>query len=215
MRSEASFRQRRANFHYLSSAPSSKLIPNFQEYTSMDTNIYILDVNYYLIPMCIYVREITNEEGQKLQRLLRRSKDPVEMRRAAVVLQSAQGFRVREIAKSQFYCEKQVRTIIKRFNEEGFVSLRSKYGGGRPPTFDRETRLDIVDAAMSRPEDVGLPFTQWSLTKLRAYLIKKGVIDTISIERLRQILKEEGFSYQRSKTWKESTDPNFEAKKNK
>jgi transposase len=164
--------------------------------------------------MCIYVREITNEEGQKLQRLVRRSKDPVEMRRAAVVLQSAQGFKVPEIARNQFYSEKHVRTIIKRFNEEGFPSLKSNYGGGRPPTFDKETRLDIVDTAMSRPHDLGLPFTQWSLTKLRAYLISEKVLDTISIERLRQILKEEGFSYQRSKTWKESTDPDFEAKKN-
>jgi transposase len=67
---------------------------------------------------------------------------------------------------------------------------------------------------MSRPQDLGLPFTQWSLTKLRAYLIQEKVVDTISIERLRQILEEEGFSYQRSKTWKESTDPDFEAKKN-
>jgi transposase len=167
-----------------------------------------------MIPMCIYVREITDEEGKKLQRLIRRSKDPVEMRRAAVVLQSAQGFKVREIARSQFYSEKHVRTIIKRFNEEGFSSLKSNYSGGRPPKFDKEIRLDIVDTAMSRPQDLGLPFTQWSLTKLKAYVIKEKVVDTISIERLRQILKEEGFSYQRSKTWKESTDPDFEAKKN-
>ena len=167
-----------------------------------------------MIPMCIYVREITEKEGQKLQKLLRRSKDPVEMRRAAVVLQSAQGFKVSEIARSQFYSKKQVRKIINRFNEEGFPSLKSNYTGGRPPRFRREVRLDIVDTAMSRPEDLGLPFTQWSLTKLKACLIKKGIVDSISIERLRQILKEEGFSYQRSKTWKESTDPDFEPKKN-
>lgn len=164
--------------------------------------------------MCIYVREITNKEGQRLQRIIRRSRDPVEVRRAAVVLQSAQGFKVPVIAKSQFYSEKHVRIIIKRFNEEGFSSLKSNYGGGRPPKFDKEIRLDIVDTAMSRPQDLGLPFTQWSLTKLRAYLIKENVVDSISIEKLRQILKEEGFSYQRSKTWKESTDPDFEAKKN-
>jgi transposase len=121
--------------------------------------------------MCISVREITNEEGQKLQRLVRRSKDPVEMRRAAVVLQSAQGFKVPEIARNQFYSEKHVRTIIKRFNEEGFPSLKSNYGGR--PTFDKDTRLDIVDTAMSRPHDLGLPFTQWSLTKLRVYLISE------------------------------------------
>lgn len=164
--------------------------------------------------MCIRVREITVEEGQRIQRLVRRSKDPVEMRRAAVILQSVQGFKVPEIARSQFYSEKQVRAIIKGFNKEGFSSLKSKYRGGCPPKFDRETRLNIVDTAMSRPHDLGLPFTQWSLSKLRAYVIKKKVVETISIERLRQILQEEGFSYQKSKTWKESNDPHFEPKKN-
>lgn len=138
----------------------------------------------------------------------------MEVRRAAVVLQSVQGSKVPEIARNQFYSEKQVRKIINRFNEEGFASLKSQYGGGRPSTFDEETRFTIVDTAMSRPQDLGLPFTQWSLTKLKAYLIKEKMLDSISIERLRQILKEEGFSYQRSKTWKESKDPDFEAKKN-
>jgi transposase len=164
--------------------------------------------------MCIYVREITNKEGQRLQKIIRRSRDPVEVRRAAVVLQSAQGFKVPVVARSQFYSEKHVRAIIKKFNKEGFSSLKSNYGGGRPPKFEKEIRLDIVDTAMSRPQDLGLPFTQWSLTKLKAHLIKENVVDSISIEKLRQILKEEGFSYQRSKTWKESNDPDYEAKKN-
>jgi len=164
--------------------------------------------------MCLYVREITNKKGERLRRLVRRSKDRVEMRRAAVILQSAQGFKVPKIARSQFYSEKHVRTIINRFNAKGFSSLRSNYGGGRPPKFDNEIRLDIVDVAMSRSQDLGLPFTHWSLEKLKEYLVSERIVDDISIERLRQILKEEGFSYQRSKTWKESNDPDFESKKN-
>ncbi len=36
--------------------------------------------------MCIYVREITNEEGNKLKRILRYSKDTVEVKRAQIVL---------------------------------------------------------------------------------------------------------------------------------
>jgi len=39
------------------------------------------------------------------------------------------------------------------------------------------------------------------------------VVEDISHERLRTLLREEGVSFQRLKTWKRSTDPDFEAKK--
>jgi len=40
-------------------------------------------------------------------------------------------------------------------------------------------------------------------------------IDYISHETIRRILQENGIKYRRTKTWKESNDPNFEIKKNK
>jgi hypothetical protein len=50
--------------------------------------------------MCIYVREITNEEGNQLKRILRRSSDSFKVKRAQVILASAQRMRVPEISKS-------------------------------------------------------------------------------------------------------------------
>jgi len=47
----------------------------------------------------------------------------------------------------------------------------------------------------------------------RDYVIERGIIESISIEWLRQILKERGIKYRRTKTWKESNDPEFEFKK--
>ncbi len=41
------------------------------------------------------------------------------------------------------------------------------------------------------------------------------MVDDISHEGLRQVLREEGVSFQRLKTWKVSNDPDFEAKKNR
>jgi hypothetical protein len=41
------------------------------------------------------------------------------------------------------------------------------------------------------------------------------VVDDISHEGLRVLLHEEGVSFQRLKTWKQSHDPDFEAKKNR
>jgi hypothetical protein len=36
--------------------------------------------------MCIYVREITNDEGNQLKRILRRSGDSFKVKRAQVIL---------------------------------------------------------------------------------------------------------------------------------
>jgi transposase len=50
---------------------------------------------------------------------------------------------------------------------------------------------------------------------LAEFLVAEGVVDDISHEGLRQVLREEGVSFQPIKTWKVSNDPDFEAKKNR
>ena len=67
----------------------------------------------------------------------------------------------------------------------------------------------------SRPTDHDLPFSTWSLSKLAEFLVAEGVVDDISHEGLRVLLREEGVSFQAIKTFKVSNDPDFEAKKNR
>ena len=63
--------------------------------------------------------------------------------------------------------------------------------------------------------DHDLPFSTWSLSKLAEFLVAEGVVDDISHEGLRVLLREEGVSFQVIKTYKQSNDPDFEAKKNR
>ena len=76
-------------------------------------------------------------------------------------------------------------------------------------------RREIKKVALSRPVDHNLPFSTWSLSKLAEFLVAEGVVDDISHEGLRVLLREEGVSFQVIKTYKQSTDPDFEAKKNR
>ena len=55
--------------------------------------------------MCIYVREITNEEGNRLKYILRRSSDKVKVKRAQIILASAQSMKVPEICKTLVFIE--------------------------------------------------------------------------------------------------------------
>lgn len=164
----------------------------------------------------IRVREISNEEGQKLLRIVRRSTGSVvTWRRAQMVLLSAQGMDVAQIAKVAFTSEDRVRAVLHNFNDDGFDSLYPKYAGGRPPTFTLPQRQAIKKIALARPQDHDLPFSTWSLSKLAEFLVAEGVVDDISHEGLRVLLREEGVSFQVIKTWKQSNDPDFEAKKNR
>jgi transposase len=61
---------------------------------------------------------------------------------------------------------------------------------------------------------LGLPFTTWSLSKLVDYLATTARI-RLSTETVRQIVHDAGVSWQATKTWKASKDPDFRAKKNR
>jgi transposase len=164
----------------------------------------------------IRVREITNDEGNRLLRIVRRSSGSVvTWRRAQMVLLSAQGMDVAQIATVAFTSPDRVREVLHNFNDDGFDSLVPKYAGGRPPTFTLPERREIKKIALSRPIDHDLPFSTWSLSKLAEFLVAEGVVDDISHEGLRVLLREEGVSFQVIKTWKQSNDPDFEAKKNR
>jgi transposase len=160
------------------------------------------------------IREIDDDEGRRLVRIIRRgSGSVVTWRRAQMVLLSAQGMDAAAIAKVAFTSEDRVRDVIRNFNADGFGSVYPRYKGGRPPKFTLPQRREIKKIAKSRPAEHDLPFSTWSLAKLADFLVAEGVVDDISHEGLRTLLREEGVSFQRIRTWKASKDPDDAAKK--
>jgi hypothetical protein len=130
-----------------------------------------------------------------------------------MVLWSAQGISVVQIAGLAFTSEDRVRDVLHNFNADGFESLYPRYAGGRPPVFTLAQRREIKKIAKSRPAEHGLPFSRWSLAKLADFLVAEGVVEDISHEGLRELLRAENISFQAVKTWKASADPDYAAKK--
>ncbi|MFF7243519.1 IS630 family transposase [Embleya sp. NPDC008237] len=162
----------------------------------------------------VRVREIDDDEGRRLLRIVRRGTGSVvTWRRAQMILLSAQAMSVARIAEVTFTSADRVRDVIHNFNADGFDSLTPKYKGGRPKTFTLPERREIKKTAKSKPAEHGLPFSTWSLAKLADFLVAEGVVDDISHEGLRVLLHEEGVSFQRVKTWKTSRDPDYAVKK--
>jgi transposase len=144
----------------------------------------------------VQVRSISNDEGNRLLRIVRRSSGSVvTWRRAQMVLLSAQGMDAAGIAEVTFTSPDRVRDVLHNFNADGFDSLKPRYAGGRPPKFDSDQRAQIKQIALGRPADHRLPFSTWSLSKLADFLVAEGVVEDISHEGLRVLLREQGVSF--------------------
>ncbi|MFF3878243.1 IS630 family transposase [Streptomyces sp. NPDC001978] len=158
----------------------------------------------------VFVRSVSMEEGRRLQQISRTAKDPVRLRRAIVVLMSAQGQTVKDITSLMQVGEDYVRDVIHAFNERGFDALDPKWSGGRPRAISERVREHIRLIARTSPADWGITgFAAWSLSKLAAHLAERHVVPRISRETLRRILHEGKVSWQTTTTWKASTDPDF------
>src|SRR3954465_4988400 len=84
----------------------------------------------------VQVRPISNDEGNRLLRIVRRGTGSVvTWRRAQMVLLSAQHMPVAKIAEVTFTSSDRVRDVLHNFNTDGFDSLYPRYAGGRPPKF--------------------------------------------------------------------------------
>ncbi len=82
----------------------------------------------------VRVRDISNDEGNRLLRIVRRGEGSVvTWRRAQIVLWSAQGMAVPQIAPLAFSSEDRVREVIHNFNDDGFDSLYPRVLGWAAP----------------------------------------------------------------------------------
>ena len=164
-------------------------------------------------PASVFVRDLNPDEAMRLRRMSRQSKVFALRQRAQILLASDSKVAAPEIARVLQTDENQVRRVIAAFNADGMESLRPPTGGGHPRRIDDDTREAIRDIALARPCDLGEPATRWSLCRLRRYLIRHKVVRSISKEHLRRVLNRMGITAQRTRTWKWSNDPLYDAKK--
>jgi len=161
-------------------------------------------------PPSVFVRPLLHEEAVRLKRLSRRAKHECTRQRASVLLASNVRMAVPQIAEMWHTDPSWVRKVIHEFNERGMDSLRPRYRGGRPRRITTEQRQRIVSVAGARPDKQGVPLTRWSLPRLSVQLGGEGIV--VSPRHLGALLAEAGLSFQRTRTWKASPDPDYEQK---
>ncbi len=103
---------------------------------------------------------------------------------------------------------------IRRFNRSGFRTFEQGANPkGRPPILRAEQLRALVEVALSSPLERGLPFASWSVPKLAEYCRRQGVLPPVTDEWVRRLLRRDGLTPQRIRTWKTSHDPAFDRKK--
>ncbi len=159
----------------------------------------------------VRIRPLRPFEKKRLLRMKRQRANTVNCRHARILLLSRGGVRNADIATRVDCSPQWVRAVIHRFNEDGIggvIWYPLWQTRDTPRKFSAATREEIAEIALSSPLSL-IGMKQWSLPKLRDYLVEQGIVAHISVEWLRQCLQRCKIRLRRTKTWKESTDPLF------
>jgi transposase len=162
----------------------------------------------------ITLRELTADERAELERVARsRTGEARLVQRAKIILGLAGGGRPSRVAAEVGVGRMAAYDWLKRFNAGGIPGLKDRPRSGRPPTYTADQRAEVVAAALTKPEALGLPFASWTLDRLAAYLAEHKKIP-IKRSRVDEILVAEGLRWRKQETWfGERVDPEFAAKR--
>lgn len=159
----------------------------------------------------VRVRTISPPERRKLHRLKRQRLNHVNCIHARVILLSSGRVANREIARLVGYSPQWVRQILHRFNGGGIGAVEwypCWQARGTPRKYFADVVEQIAEVALSSAKAL-IGMTQWSLSKLREYLVSQKIVAQISLNWLRTLLLRYGIHWRRTKTWKVSSDPQF------
>jgi transposase len=164
----------------------------------------------------IFVRALTDEERPTLRTGLR-SSDGVQVRRCQMVLASARGERVPQIAVLVGCDEKTVRQVLQRFTRLGRAALPR--GSSRPyhppPRAFPGERAEQLRALVHRsPRDFGHATSVWTLDLAAEVRFAQGLTEhLVRGEAVRMTLLRLGIGWKRAKHWITSPDPAYARKK--
>ena len=163
--------------------------------------------------MTLRVRAASEEEREKLERTARsRTAGAGLVRRAQIIGHALEGLKAPEISARMGLCGATVRHWLKRFNARGLQGLEEDVRVGRPPTYSAAQRGAVIDTALTRPADLGLPFASWTLDRLVAPLAGQGI--AMRRSRISEIFIRECLKWRHAETWfGERVDPDFARKR--
>ena len=142
------------------------------------------------------LRALSAVELLELQEWLRAEKTPAALfRRGRLIWLMVGGYGIAEASRYVGLHYTNAHHWVRRFEAEGLPGLQTRPRPGGPRRYGAVIEDRVVDVATSRPKDLGLRFTTWSLTKLRDHLRANEQLPDISHETVRRILQRRGLRF--------------------
>jgi transposase len=163
----------------------------------------------------LFVRPPTDAERQALEDGLR-SSDAFVLRRAQIILASAQGEKVGVIAPRVGFSGQAVRDVIRAFNARSVAVLRQGSRRNRViyRSFDTAGAEALRDLLHRSPRDFDQPTGVWTLDLAADVAYAQGLTAwRVSAETIRATLARMGVRWRRAKEWITSPDPEYARKK--
>jgi transposase len=163
----------------------------------------------------IFVRSLSEAERQALTAELR-SADALTVRRSQILLASARGESVPQIARHLSCNEQTVRNAIQAFHQHGLAALarQSSRPHTSPAAFTPETARQLQALLHRSPRDFGYLTSLWTLDLAAAEAFRQGLTPArVSGETIRATLARLGIRWRRAKQWITSPDPAYARKK--
>lgn len=144
--------------------------------------------------------------------IAKRSKCGVSRTRAIVIREMARGRSLRDAAKTAGVSAQYARTVVRGFNALGTAYFPPAFRSGRPLKLDDEACGMLRVLAHQTPRSLELPWTTWSVAKIREVALALEGFPKVCKETIRQGLHRCHITYQATKTWKQSNDPEYRSK---
>ena len=173
------------------------------------------------MPKLLFARPPLDDQEERQMRKLAGSRHaPGDWILRAKMLVSSWGRNPTTAIAQDLGCHPQtVRERIIRFNAEGLDGLGDRPGAGRKPRLTEQERGSIIALARSTPPGKAIRMgeeltaaepdkeAQWSLDALARAAQDKGI--QVERSQIRRILLKEGIRWRHTRSWAESTDPDF------
>ncbi len=156
---------------------------------------------------------LTDEERKRLEQWQRSTTVAAGLaQRGRIILLFSEGMSLSDIAREVGLQRSIVRKWAKRFLQNGIKGLYDKPGRGAKPFFQPEVAIHLVKMACESPDKVGRSLSLWDCHELRRQLINESIVESISSETVRRILKHHQLKPWRYHMWltpKEPRDDEF------
>jgi putative transposase len=149
---------------------------------------------------------LNSGERKVLEKIIRRSKSlQSHVIRARIILLAAEGLGNQQISDQLSIALLTVRTWRKRWLENTDILkviedeknlyykvleiLSDQPRSGAPPTYSAEVVCQIIAVSCEPPEACGYPISHWTPSDLRLEVIKRGIVQDISVRQIGRFLK--------------------------